>query len=90
VTGLATVEAGLHSCLSVVEGALELVDDQCELLISQHLQLLICHRHKRRQAKTSKGRVRVSSRVAYQGHRLGGGGISMIAFHLSTREILHL
>ena len=76
--------------MSVVEGALELVDDQCKLLVSQHLQLLICHRHKRRQAKTSKRRVRVSSRVAYHGHRLGGGGISMIAFHLSSRELLHL
>ena len=28
VAGLAAVEAGLRSCLSVVEGALELVDDQ--------------------------------------------------------------
>ena len=34
VAGLAAVEAGLRSCLSVVEGALELVDDQCKLLIS--------------------------------------------------------
>ena len=34
VTGLTAVEAGLHSCLSAVEGALELVDDQCKLLIS--------------------------------------------------------
>ena len=59
VTGLAAVEAGLRSCLSVVEGTLELVDDQCKLLVSQHLQLLICHRHKRRQAKASKRKVSV-------------------------------
>ena len=65
VDGLAAVEAGLRSCLSVVDGVLELVDDQCKLLVSHHLQLLICHRHKRRQAKTSKRRVRVSSRGAY-------------------------
>ena len=46
VAGLAAVEAGLRSCLSVVEGTLELVDDQCKLLVPKHLQLLICHRHK--------------------------------------------
>ena len=36
VAGLAAVEAGLRSCLSVVEGVLELVDDQCKLLVSQN------------------------------------------------------
>ena len=46
VTGLATVETGPRSCLSVVEGTLELVDDQCKILVPKHLQLLICHRHK--------------------------------------------
>ena len=46
VAGLATVETGLPSCLFVVEGTLELVDDQCKLLVPKHLQLLICHIHK--------------------------------------------
>ena len=46
VASLAAVEVGLCSCLSVVEGTLELVDDQCKLLVPKHLQLLICHRHK--------------------------------------------
>ena len=84
VARLAAVLAGLPSCLSVVEGTLEHVDDQCKLFISQHLQLLNCNRHKRRQAKTSKRRVSVSSSVTNQGNRLGGGGISMIAFHPSS------
>jgi len=59
VAGLAAVVAGLPSCLLVVEGALELVDDQCKFLDSQHVQLLICIRHKRRQAKASKRKVSV-------------------------------
>jgi hypothetical protein len=42
VAGLAAVVAGLPSCLLVVEGALEIVDDQCKFLDSQHVQLLIC------------------------------------------------
>jgi len=60
VAGLAVVVAGLPSCLLVVEGVLELVDDQCKFLDSQHVQLLICIRHKRRQAKASKRKVSVS------------------------------
>ena len=59
VAGLAAVVAGLPSCLLVVEGALELLDDQCKFLDSQHVQLLICIRHKRRQAKASKRKVSV-------------------------------
>ena len=30
----------------------ELADDQSQLIVSKHLQLLICHTHKRRHGKT--------------------------------------
>ena len=37
---------------TVVVEAGELADDQRQLIVSKHLQLFICHTHKRRQGKT--------------------------------------
>jgi hypothetical protein len=56
--------------LAVVVEPLELVDHQCQLAISKHLNLLLSDRHQRRQSKQSKGGV--SIRSSRSGHKCHG------------------
>ena len=54
VTQPATLEAGVLApppLLAVVAEPLDLLREQCELIISNFLQLLLCHRKQSRQSK---------------------------------------